>query len=609
MKLIERIHAQLERDSFFYSFEYFPPKTDAGFVNLCERMERMGELNPNFVGVTWGTEGKTADETLEICETAQNLLGLETQMHITCTNTPISLLADSVRRAKDAGIQNLFVLRGAKANSDEGFQHAVDFIRWIRKEYGDYFGITVAGYPEGHEECSDYQENIRHLKDKVDAGADLVITQLFYDADIFLDFVQDCRKAGIKCPIIPGIMPINTYHQFSRMVKLYCKKKTPAITALNEKLRGKLDDDEVKNVGVQEVTMIIKKLMRKGVRGFHFFTQNLEKSVARILTDAPPDGLGLLDDDGSSQSKDLPCQRPEWRRAFPWRRSANMRRCGEEDVRPAFWANRPKSYMAKTMSWDDFPNGRWGDSRSPAFGEQDYSHSLAQNTKEWLSAKSGLWSMDVTLPDVVAAFVNSLHDDSPKLPWFETSLSSESSRIFDVLLDPMNRHGMLTINSQPGVNGEPSDTKDVGWGPSKGYVYQKEYVEFFCSPEIWRVVKEKLLQPRFPSLTYMATSKDTSPECTLQGVNAVTWGVFVGKEIIQPTVVDIASFMEWKKEAFALWLAPFKPGEERYSPPVIREIYNTWWLVNIVDNDFVKNTELRTLIAEVLSDPRVPLVV
>eukprot|EP01064_Diplonema_japonicum_P028827 TRINITY_DN4521_c1_g1_i1.p1 TRINITY_DN4521_c1_g1~~TRINITY_DN4521_c1_g1_i1.p1 ORF type:complete len:618 (+),score=163.08 TRINITY_DN4521_c1_g1_i1:70-1923(+) len=601
MKLIDKIHENLERDSFFYSFEYFPPKTDAGCVNLYERMERMKSLNPCFVGTTWGVEGSTAAETLEICAATQNLLGLESLMHITCTNTPLELLRDTLRKAREAGIQNLFVLRGGRANADSHFQHAADFISWIRKEHGDFFGICVAGYPEGHDETP-YEEDIANLKKKIDAGADLVISQLFYDVDVFIGFMQDCRKIGIKCPIVPGIMPINTFHQFTRMKRLFCKKQTPALTQLTERISEvSNDDDAVKDVGVRETTAIIKKLMRKGVRGFHFFTQNLEKSVTRILTDPPPEGLGLLAEESQTE---LPFQVPEARRELPWRKSANMRRCGEEDVRPAFWSNRPKSYMAKTMSWDDFPNGRWGDSRSPAFGEEDHSHShVTGHTKQWLDTSTGPWSSDVTLQDLCKLFIDSLHEDGPKLPWFETGLASESDRILGDVLTPMNCRGLLSINSQPGVNAERSDTKDVGWGPKGGYVYQKAYVEFFCSPEAQAKVLEVISQPKYDQLTWMASGIETAGtarfEANHEGVTAVTWGVFPGKEIIQPTVVDTVSFLEWKKEAFALWLAPYKPGEERFCPPFIQEIYNTWWLIHIVDNDFVENKQLKAAMAEV----------
>eukprot|EP00659_Diplonema_papillatum_P001946 gene1947-2957_t len=545
MKIIDKIHENLERDNFFYSFEYFPPKTDAGCVNLYERMERMKDLNPCFVGVTWGCEGSTSAETLEICSSAQNLLGLEALMHITCTNTPLALLQESLAKARDSGVQNLFVLRGASASSESEFKHAVDFVRWVRKEHGDYFGIAVAGYPEGHDEAESYEKDLQYLKEKVDAGADLVISQLFYDEEIFMQFVHDCRKIGIKCPIIPGIMPINTRHQFQR-TKKFCKRQTQAVKELAEKVSSKLDDDEVKDLGVREVARMIKKLMRRGVRGFHFFTQNLEKSVMRVLTDAPPDGLGLLGDE-EPKGGDFPCHFPETRRDLPWRKSANMRRCGEEEIRPAFWANRPKSYMARTISWDDFPNDRWGDSRSPAFGEVDH-HLFPSHTRQWLYATTTPFAANSTLNDICLLFLQSLtRTDTQLLPWFESSLSSESHRILPSLLQPMNTHALLSINSQPGVNGEPSDTKDVGWGPKGGYVYQKAYVEFFCSPDAADQVFDVIAQPKYAALTYMASSLNGF-KANHEGVTAVTWGVFPGKEIIQPTVVDTASFMEWKKE-------------------------------------------------------------
>ena len=598
MKIIDKIHEYLERDSFFYSFEYFPPKTDAGCVNLYERMERMKELNPAWVGVTWGAGGKTAKETLEICATAQNLLGIEALMHVTCTNTPLDILRDTLRQAREEGIQNIFALRGAQAVEGSHFKHVPEFIRWVKKEHGDYFGIVAAAYPEGHEEASSYEDDLKHLKEKIDAGADLLVTQLFYDVDVFLSFTLDCRRIGIKCPIIPGVMPINTFHQFARMKKMFCTRDTPAIRELSEKISGsQQDDNEVKDVGVKEVAQLVKKLMRKGVRGFHFFTQNLEKSVTRILTDPLPEGLGLLDDGATTG---LPCQAPDARRDLPWRRSANVRR-SDEEVRPAFWSNRQKSYMAKTMAWDDFPNGRWGDSRSPAFGEDDYSHtSISSHTQQWLKAGSVPWPSDASFADICSLFVRSLYG-GPALPWFDNGLSPESSRILNETIAPMNRHGLLTINSQPGVNAEPSETRDVGWGPKGGYVYQKAYIEFFCSPETAQYVFSLIKGDKYDQLTFMAANSAGDSEANHDGVTAVTWGVFPGKEIVQPTIVDTASFAEWRKEAFALWLVPYRPGEERFCPKVVQEVYTTFWLVHIVDNDFVKNEQLRSAVQEIMA--------
>ncbi len=143
-------------------------------------------------------------------------------MHLTCTNINEALVKKTLDEAKQHNIRNILALRGDPPHgqdwvvTDSNFKYAVDLVKYIRKEYGDYFGISVAGYPEGHPDGG-YRKDLKYLKMKVDAGADFVITQLFYDVDKFLNFVKDCRKAGITCPILPGILPIINYNNFRRM--------------------------------------------------------------------------------------------------------------------------------------------------------------------------------------------------------------------------------------------------------------------------------------------------------------------------------------------------------------------------------------------------------
>jgi methylenetetrahydrofolate reductase (NADPH) len=146
---------------------------------------------------------------------------------------PKDLIKTTLDQAKAAGIQNILALRGDPPKgtekweaSEDGFKYAIDLVKFIREEYGDYFGIAVAGYPEKHPEATDYKEDLHYLKAKIDAGADFVITQLFYNPDCFLRFVDDCRKIGMTCPIIPGIMPISSYKGFMNMTK-FCKVSIP----------------------------------------------------------------------------------------------------------------------------------------------------------------------------------------------------------------------------------------------------------------------------------------------------------------------------------------------------------------------------------------------
>ncbi|KAF7731700.1 hypothetical protein EC973_008872 [Apophysomyces ossiformis] len=227
MKIIDKIRRAQEENTLCYSFEYFPPKTEIGLANLFDRLARMASLEPTFVSCTWGAGGSTQERTLEICSTTQNIYGLETLMHLTCTNMERDKVDQALKEAKNTGIQNILALRGDPPRGHEywtpcdgGFSHAVELVKYIRQEYGDYFCIGVAGYPEGHMDAATAEQDLQYLKEKVDAGADFIVTQFFYDLDIFYKWVKDCRDIGITVPIVPGIMPIATHQSFRRMLNL-----------------------------------------------------------------------------------------------------------------------------------------------------------------------------------------------------------------------------------------------------------------------------------------------------------------------------------------------------------------------------------------------------
>merc|ERR1719446_484367 len=224
-----------------------------------------------WIDVTWGAGGSTADKTLEICINALKYHGLDVMMHLTCTNMEKEALHRALTTCKENGICNILALRGdppAGVNAGEwkavegGFAYANDLVKYIRQEFGDYFCIAVAGYPEGHLEATSFDDDMKHLKEKVDAGADLIVTQLFYDNSTFLAYVDKCKKMGIDIPILPGIMPIQSYAGFNKMTSL-CKTKVP------EKIPVKLDavkddDEQVKTAGVEIAIEQCKELIDKG---------------------------------------------------------------------------------------------------------------------------------------------------------------------------------------------------------------------------------------------------------------------------------------------------------------------------------------------------------
>ncbi|KAI7861583.1 methylenetetrahydrofolate reductase-domain-containing protein [Spinellus fusiger] len=569
MKVIDKIHKAEEENRHYWSFEYFPPKTAQGVQNLYDRMERMQRMGPEFIDITWGAGGSSAELTLEMVATAQSVYGLETMMHLTCTNMPIEMLDHALKTAKECGCQNILALRGDPPRGqtqweacDGGFEHASDLVRYIRKNYGDYFCISVAGHPEGHPDNADKHDDLLQLKAKVDAGADLVVTQLFFDVDMLLDFVKQCRDIGIHCPILPGIFPIQNYSGLKRVIAGNNNHVPQYIWDALEVIKE--DDAAVKEYGIQLSIEFIQKIWDAGIRGFHLYTFNLERSSRIIL-----ERLELVADQESVKP-------------LPWSPALTTKR-GKENVRPIFWKNRTKSYLQRTETWDEFPNGRWGDSRSPAFGEVDgYGVSLKYPRDECLA----MWGTPKTVEDIATVFAKYCKGSVAGIPWSAQQLDAETE-VIRQRLAAINILGYLTINSQPAVNGVKSSDKVYGWGPKNGYVYQKAYLEFFVSPQQLSELLVKINKD--PQVTYYAVNKQGDLRTNTQSdlPNAVTWGVFPGKEILQPTVVESIAFMAWKDEAFELWTEwahIYSP--ESQSAELMKDITEEWYLVNIVHNDF-----------------------
>ena len=572
MKIIDKIN-QRTSDDPFYSFEFFPPKTDSGLYNLYNRLERMAQLEPLFVDITWGAGGSTVSQTLEISKNIQTYFCVDVMMHLTCTNMPKSMLLDALTAAEAGGISNILALRGDppegqdKWSADaDGFRYASDLTKFIRDKYNDSFGIGVGGYPEGHTEATDLDIDILNLKKKVEAGADFIITQLFYDVEEFKKFFIKCRKAGISCPIIPGLLPITNYDRFVRFTR-FCQTKVP-LNIMKQLEDVKKDDAAVRRFGIDLCVKMCDELRDFGVSGFHFYTLNLETSVMEILK-----RLQLVDNFTN-------------RRSLPWRPSTVPGR-RDETVRPIFWSNRPKSYLARTAGWDDFPNGRWGDSRSPTFGDLKDYYMIRQGLEGSRDGKN-IWSKVSSAADIKSVFKSFLSGELNYLPWCEQPPKPETLAISSSLENLID-NGFLTINSQPQVNGITSCDPQLGWGGDNGYIYQKAYVEFFASPDETKALIRQI--KKCPTLTYQAlNSKGESLSNINPGAtNAVTWGVFPGKEVIQPTIVDAESFAIWKEEAFQLWLSE---GVELFdakntTKKLLQEVHDSYYLVNIVENDYV----------------------
>ncbi|OJD28470.1 methylenetetrahydrofolate reductase [Blastomyces percursus] len=561
------------------SFEFFPPKTAQGVQNLYDRMDRMHGYGPSFIDITWGAGGRLSELTCEMVNVAQSVYGLETCMHLTCTDMPREKVDAALQSAFKAGCTNILALRGDPPREKEkweategGFRYAKDLVKYIRDKYGNHFDIGVAGYPEGCDDQDDPELLMEHLKEKVDAGGTFIITQMFYDVDNFLTWVEKCRRRGITVPIIPGIMPIHTYAAFIRRSNWTKIRIPPAWLEALEPVKN--DDAAVRNLGKSLVADMCKKILASGIYHLHFYTMNLQQATKMIL-----DELGLI------PSHKTPLQKP-----LPWRQSLGLGR-REEDVRPIFWRHRHQSYVARTQTWDEYPNGRWTDSRSPAFGELDtYGIGLKGTNEQNIK----LWGEPKSIKELSEIFIRFLDGSLDRLPWSEGAVTEETEIIKSDLLD-LNRKGFLTINSQPAIDGMSSSHPIYGWGPKNGYVYQKAYLELLISPTMIDDVTNRIEQNS--DLTYYCVNKKGELKTnTTDSPNAVTWGIFASKEIIQPTIVETISFLAWKDEAYRLgddWAKCHAPSSP--SRRLIEQVMDTWYLVNIVNNDFHKTHDIFNL--------------
>jgi len=584
--LSEKLKARLESKDKFYSLEFFPPRTKAGATNLISRFDRMRAGNPLFMDVTWHPAGNPAGDSetssMMIAHAAVEYCGIESMLHMTCYGSSKEEIKSYLNKAKNLGIRNILALRGDLPNIDDTWEldpeklnFATDLVKFIREHFDDYFTICVAGYPTGHPEAESYEMDLIRTKEKVDAGADFIITQLFFGASTFKKYIDDCRAIGITCPIIPGIMPVQSYDSLRHIVKLSKLSVPEEMKEIIEPLKD--NDDAIRNYGIHLATNMIRDLFQSGYApGIHFYTLNREVATTAIL-------------------KQVGLWKNEINKPLPWRLSADPNRT-EEEIRPIFWTNRSKSYVYRTRHWDEFPNGRWGTSDSPAFGElKDYYlfYLASQSPKTELLE---MWGKDLkSEEDVWGVFTNYITGELNKggvkirrTPWNDEELSGETALIKDKLAK-VNQQGILTINSQPSANCVPSSDPVLGWGGSNGYIFQKAYLEFFtCEENVLAILQ---ILGRFPGVNFQVVNKSGKVNVTnIKGKKpvAVTWGVFPGAEIKQPTVVDPIAFDHWKTEAFGLWTAQwaalYEPDSQ--SRKIITDISENYYLVNLIDNDF-----------------------
>lgn len=269
-----------------FSFEFFPPKTDEGVTQLFETVAALRSLEPTFVSITWGAGGSTRARTVELVTRIRRELHIEAMAHLTCVGASRDELAASLDRLAEGGVNNVLCLRGDPPAGQttfqaaaDGFSHASELTRFVREGWN--FCLGVAGYPEGHPECTDRFQDLVHLREKVDAGASFIVTQLFFDNAYYFEFVAQARRMGITVPIIPGIMPIASVAQVERIAGM-CGSTIPE--RLRRELAQRRDDPQAAlELGVAFATLQCADLLRRGAPGIHFYTLNKSSSTRAIL--------------------------------------------------------------------------------------------------------------------------------------------------------------------------------------------------------------------------------------------------------------------------------------------------------------------------------------
>jgi methylenetetrahydrofolate reductase (NADPH) len=282
-----RIDEILAPETPVFSFEFFPPKTTAGEQNLYKALNELRPLDPAFVSVTYGAGGSSREKTIEIVKRIKEDFGLEAMAHFTCVGATVAELRSTLEEMRAAGIDNVLALRGdppegmeAWTKTEGGLEYSRELVELIG---GDYeFAIGAACFPETHIHAESAEADLAYLAEKVQAGVDFLITQMFFDNDFYFDFVRRARGAGIDVPIIPGVMPITKVGQVERMASM-CGSTIPE--ALSAELHARADDAEaVLDFGVAYATLQCNELLAAGAPGVHFYTLNRSPATRAIVS-------------------------------------------------------------------------------------------------------------------------------------------------------------------------------------------------------------------------------------------------------------------------------------------------------------------------------------
>jgi len=282
-----RINEIITAEEPVFSFEFFPPKTEQGERNLYGALGDLRALDPTFVSVTYGAGGSGREKTIEIVKRIKEDFGLEAMAHFTCVGATEAELRETLDEMRGAGIENVLALRGDPPEGEEawtktegGLEYSRELVELIGADYE--FAIGAACFPETHVHAESAESDLRYLAEKVGAGVDFLITQMFFDNDFYFDFVRRARGAGVDVPIIPGVMPITKVGQVERMAKM-CGSEIPE--GLLRELHAREDDAEaVLDFGVAYATLQCSELLAAGAPGIHFYTLNRSPATRAILS-------------------------------------------------------------------------------------------------------------------------------------------------------------------------------------------------------------------------------------------------------------------------------------------------------------------------------------
>ncbi|RKR03249.1 5,10-methylenetetrahydrofolate reductase (NAD(P)) [Kushneria sinocarnis] len=278
----------MTHNAFHTSFEFFPPRTDAGRDKLMGVRDRLVERDPSFFSVTFGAGGSTREPTFDTVRQIREA-GINTAPHLSCVASDKASLSHLLGRYREAGISRIVALRGDMPSGTMAageLRHARDLVDFIRHETGDHFSLSVAAYPECHPQAPSFERDLDHFADKVHAGADMAITQYFFNAEAYFHFVDQVRQRGVDVPIVPGVMPITNFTKLARFSDM-CGADIPRW--IRRQLEAYGDDSaSIRAFGEEVVSRLCQQLIEGGAPGLHFYTLNQADASLAIL-----DNLGL----------------------------------------------------------------------------------------------------------------------------------------------------------------------------------------------------------------------------------------------------------------------------------------------------------------------------